>query len=1045
MDKMKRFLLLIVLLLAVNVAAHGPGPKWKTLSDTLINKPGDTYNVLKFANGSGDTLVTYFVDGKWYISGENAPSLVDTAIYLRNTGAYILAAGDTVGGSTGLHDFNRIAVDSLVAQLGAIVTLRIAGDDFTDLTGSGLQIGAGTLQADSGAGEVKTALNLRETITEVAKIGDDTTAFKTASDSTLAWDNRSYPIATADSSGIAAFNDENFGFTDEIVNIKAGGVSTGNILSGTILESDLNITNAPTGLDGYLLSLNEGAGNFTWITGGAGETNTLGDTGTFNGTSGFGLAGGKTGTVLKVKGLIEGANITIAASGDSGYTITGAAGSDTSLVLSEAAGGSDKVWWSGDTLHILQSGTADTFHISYDGTNWVLGSPGPTIIDTLFVGPVPVLQVGDSAVANIATAFPGRFMTGFADLHLGDSLSGMLAIGSFLIGQSTDTAYAGGDLDLKKTVLFMNRNGVTGNFEFLFVETNSMDIRFGIPKSGVGLGTWNPRSFIVAGPSVYHDSAAYGVYWGGDHLAFDTDGQGADGFIQHNFQVLDTIFVGSGTGSSVDTFTSTTLDELEARIRDTVLVVPIPATQVKMDTIGATTFTTAQDIQDVFHSAGWVSGGALVDTTLGTAGDSVYVAAGTGLIRALDNDTSTLSFCDWGDTTLLMKTDSVHFVGIEYNAGAPRVFATGDFTDFNFQTNFDIATVVNEGDVLHIETSPQAVGDHAKKMIRRIDDVAGILRDNRTGGLILGETGTRYVTVSAGNLWDKLNLFAIAAINTTPAGDDFDRYYRDGSGGFTKQATQTQWNNTQWDDGDGGLATHANNKYGVEWFYLEVDGGLVSLFGRATHNSAAIAETETVPATLPPRITQHGILIGRIIFQESGATATEIQTVFSTVFPATQATDHGNLAGLADDDHSQYLREADANVDTTGWNAAADKIDTLHFVFAIINPNAVYDTDVRFCFKPVLPSAITVTRIDVTCDADPTTEPAMSLKYADAFIGLASAVTIDVITTTAGVTTITSGFDDATIALGKALYFEFTADPEAALKSITVDMAYTVD
>ena len=62
---------------------------------------------------------------------------------------------------------------------------------------------------------------------------------------------------------------------------------------------------------------------------GAGEANTLSDTGTFNGTEGFGLAGGKTGTALKVKGLIEGANITIAASGDSAYTVTAAGGGAT--------------------------------------------------------------------------------------------------------------------------------------------------------------------------------------------------------------------------------------------------------------------------------------------------------------------------------------------------------------------------------------------------------------------------------------------------------------------------------------------------------------------------------------------------------------------------------------------------------------------------------------------------------------------------------------------------------------------------------------------
>lgn len=174
---------------------------------------------------------------------------------------------------------------------------------------------------------------------------------------------------------IAGGND--IGFDDNTLTIKAFIWYTGGDAGGTYDSTD-----APT--DGQQLTWNTG-GTIDWQAAGAGggEANTLGDTGTFNGTEGFGLAGGKTGTVLKVKGLIEGANITIATSGDSAVTITG---SDTSTVLSEAAGGSDKVWWSGDTLHILQSGNADTLHFSYDGTNWVIGGEGMTIIDSAQIG-----------------------------------------------------------------------------------------------------------------------------------------------------------------------------------------------------------------------------------------------------------------------------------------------------------------------------------------------------------------------------------------------------------------------------------------------------------------------------------------------------------------------------------------------------------------------------------------------------------------------------------------------------------------------------------
>jgi len=91
-----------------------------------------------------------------------------------------------------------------------------------------------------------------------------------------------------------------------------------------------------TPTDDYVLTFD--ATDSTWNAEAApgaagGETNTLADTGTFNGTEGFGLAGGKTGSALKVKGLIEGAGITFTASGDSAYTVASSGGAVDSAVI----------------------------------------------------------------------------------------------------------------------------------------------------------------------------------------------------------------------------------------------------------------------------------------------------------------------------------------------------------------------------------------------------------------------------------------------------------------------------------------------------------------------------------------------------------------------------------------------------------------------------------------------------------------------------------------------------------------------------------------
>lgn len=256
---MKRLIVFCLLLLAASAYSISPA-MWKNISGALTNMKGDT---LKFVNTGTDTLLMYHDGTNWVIEGLNSNTIVDSAITVRD---YLLRnSGDTAGG---WYDFQRVNSDTVVANnlLMASDTFGVGGEAFTSITGNGLVLSSGALTVGAGTGITVNANDVEAT------------------------------LGTA--------------------------IVTGEITDGTVLEADLNVTNAPTGLDNYLLSLNEGSNNFTWVaSGGGGETNTLGDTGTFNNTEGFGLAGGKTGVMLKVKGLIEGSNITITKSGDSALSI----------------------------------------------------------------------------------------------------------------------------------------------------------------------------------------------------------------------------------------------------------------------------------------------------------------------------------------------------------------------------------------------------------------------------------------------------------------------------------------------------------------------------------------------------------------------------------------------------------------------------------------------------------------------------------------------------------------------------------------------------
>lgn len=323
----------------------------------------------------------------------------------------------------------------------------------------------------------------------------------------------------------------------------------------------------------------------------------------------------------------------------------------------------------------------------------------------------------------------------------------------------------------------------------------------------------------------------------------------------------------------------------------------LDANDVQLPLIGSPTFTHVEHINTVFHSSGWISGGAISDA----GGATVDVTAGTGAIRATDSTTAQLLFFDWSASNgLAITANSIRYVGVEYNAGSPQVVirTTDNFDD---NTAFLLGTVVNESGTLHIQNAPWKIGDHASAMIQRARGTAPIARDKAVGGLIFSETGTRNVAVTAGALWHGLTSFTIGALDTNPGGaaDTFDGYSSQGK----EDTGIAAWPNTVYDDGAGGtgsLTTMTNNRWANLWWYLELDGELVMVYGTNQYTSEALAGEEAAPSTLPDRLQVHGTLAARFIFQKSAATASEILSAFDTPFSVLGVTDHGNLAGLGD-------------------------------------------------------------------------------------------------------------------------------------------------
>jgi hypothetical protein len=417
-------------------------------------------------------------------------------------------------------------------------------------------------------------------------------------------------------------------------------------------------------------------------------------------------------------------------------------------------------------------------------------------------------------------------------------------------------------------------------------------------SENVGIGTTTPQTEL----HIIGTVTATAFEGDGSLLTGLTDGDWVEG--------SGTVY---NTGDNIGIGTTTPSTELE-------IIGTVTATSylgnienASMARLPGSTFSTAQHMQDIFHSSGLTTGGLLATNGTGT----INVGSGTGFIRDADDEKATVYFFDWTETNgLVIGTNTTQYVGVEYNAGSP-IITTRTTDNFNNHDEFILGVAVSEEGLIHVASIAHQVGDHASHMIERSHQVNGIARDNVTGGLLLSDPGTRTVALSAGALWDRLKKVSIPAINTSIS-DTFDIYYRGTSTNFIKVEDQAQWGNLQYDDGSGTLVTLSNNnKFAVVWFYLELDGRLTAQYGRQEHDSSASAEAEDAPSTAPDRISNLSTLVGSIVFQKNASTASSILSAFTTSFSGALAADHGNLTGLLDDDHTQYVLDAGDNMTGT--------------------------------------------------------------------------------------------------------------------------------
>src|SRR5574343_626930 len=312
--------------------------------------------------------------------------------------------------------------------------------------------------------------------------------------------------------------------------------------------------------------------------------------------------------------------------------------------------------------------------------------------------------------------------------------------------------------------------------------------------------------------------------------------------------------------------------------------------------------------------------GVTAEPTITQIGPNLLQISGVEAnFRAASDFTGILHHCQIATQTVTVTDNAVNWISAVYNNGHPYFTSATANTAINEATVIPVARVYIVSGVLVYTLKYGSVGHSAAiRNFARVMRIRGNGGIERESGLNISETGTRVVNLTSGYAWFGVNRVALDAIAQGGTGVDSDIWYH--SGGAWTSAAATAYNNTQYDNGTD-IATLTSNRYTVNWIFRNISTNAVDIvLGRGDYTQAQ-AEAAMLPA-LPPEIQYFYVLCGRIIVQKSAATAYAIELASNSTFQTAAVTDHGELTGLSDNDHPQYVLAASGMIQLYGGSSA---------------------------------------------------------------------------------------------------------------------------
>lgn len=233
--------------------------------------------------------------------------------------------------------------------------------------------------------------------------------------------------------------------------------------------------------------------------------------------------------------------------------------------------------------------------------------------------------------------------------------------------------------------------------------------------------------------------------------------------------------------------------------------------------------------------------------------------------------------------TATVTANAYTYVVADFNNGTPLLRTTLDNNEVNHSTILNVAQLyweqVGTIDELHYFLT----GDYGLGLSNKTSH--RLIHTERFGwesGLPLSEGAGRSVVVGSGRIWYDSQEINLLASNTATAGEGLHFYYH--VGGSWTAVKNTAYNNTQYDNGTN-LVSLTPNRYAVNWIFRSVSSIDHCSFAVLGNGDYTLPQAQaSQPPALPPVIAKQTILVGRIIVKNGDASATAIDSAFSTFF-----------------------------------------------------------------------------------------------------------------------------------------------------------------